>query len=209
MKKFAVVAILGGALALAGCAAAPAISVNKLQPGQSYWNTTDASARGITILPRPDGKGMQVCAEPSPDAMLQTVAQLTAQVQLQNPQVDAQTQVQFSTAVIELTQRTQTIVFLREVMYRICEQNMNQNLTSDQTMQLMTMAMQTALKMAEADLAKTQGATAKALQDPKVQAMWDQLVNGYPPVSGSTAAGGIANGVTSAGPVPKAKGVKP
>jgi hypothetical protein len=110
MKKLAIVAFLGAALALAGCATAPSISVNQLKPGQPYWMTTDASARGITMLPRPDGKGMQVCAEPSPDAMLQTVAQLTAQVQLQNPQVDAQTQVQFSTAVIELTQRTQTVI---------------------------------------------------------------------------------------------------
>ncbi len=208
MKKLAVVALLGGVLALAGCATAPSVSVHQLQPNQPYWMTTDASARGITMIPRPDGKGMEVCAEPSPDAMLQTVAQLTAQVQLQNPQVDAQTQVQFSTAVIELTQRTQTIVFLREVLYRVCEQSLNQNLTSDQVMQLEEMAMQTALKMAEADLAKTQNSTAKALQDPKVQKMWDQLVNGYPPVSSGAAAGGIVNGLPAAGAVPKAKPVK-
>jgi len=100
MKKLAIVALLGGALALVGCATAPSVSVHQLQPGQPYWNTTDAAARGVVILPRPDGKGVEVCSEPSPDAMLQTVAQLTAQVQLQNPQVDAQTQVQFSTAVI-------------------------------------------------------------------------------------------------------------
>lgn len=200
MKKLAIVALIGGVLALAGCATAPSVSVHQLQPNQPYWMTTDASARGITVLPRPDGKGMMVCAEPSPDAMLQTVAQLTAQVQLQNPQVDAQTQVQFSTAVIELTQRTQTIVFLREVLYRVCEQSMDQNLTSDQVMQLEQLAMQTALKMAEADLAKTQSGTVKALQDPRVQKMWDQLVNGYPPVQGAP--------VPAAGVSPKAQGVK-
>ncbi|MBU6454376.1 MAG: hypothetical protein KGS72_21590 [Cyanobacteria bacterium REEB67] len=215
MKKLTVVAALATALALAGCATRPAISVNQLQPGQPYWISTDASARGITVLPRPDGKGWQVCAEPSPDAMLQTVAQLTAQVQLQNPQVDAETQVQFQTAVIELTQRTQTVVFLREVLYRTCEQALNQNLNSDQIMQLYTMAMQTALKMAESDLAKNQSKTAQALQDPKVRKMWDQLVNGYPAVQGSENsgasenAGGIVNTVPGAGPVPKASGKKP
>lgn len=212
MKKFALAALLGGALALAGCATAPSVSVHQLQPNQPYWMTTDASARGIVMLPRPDGKGMYTCSEPSPDAMLQTVAQLTAQVQLQNPQVDAQTQVQFSTAVIELTQRSQTIVFLREILFRTCEQAMNQNLNSDQIMQLYSAAMQTALKMAESDLAKTQGANLQALKDPKVQKMWDQLVNGYPAVSGSDAptspTGGVAAGVPGASPMPKSKNVK-
>jgi hypothetical protein len=207
MKKFALAALMGGVMALAGCATAPSVSVHQLQPGQPYWMTTDASARGIFMIPRSDGKGMYECSEPSPDAMLQTVAQLTAQVQLQNPQVDAQTQVQFSTAVIELTQRTQTIVFLREVLFRTCEQAANQNLNSDQIMQLYTMAMQTALKMAESDLAKTQGATAQALKDPKVQRMFDQLVNGIPATS-TGSAGGIATGVPSAGPVPKVAPVK-
>lgn len=207
MKTLLVAAALGCAVILSGCATAPALSVNQLQPGQSYWNTTDASARGVVILP--SSKGMQVCAEPSPDAMLQTVAQLTAQVKLQNPQVDAQTQVQFSTAVIELTQRTQTVVFLREVLYRVCEQSINQNLSSDQIMQLEQLAMQTALKLAEADLSKSQSKTAEALRDPKVQRMWDQLVNGYPPVSkpnpGNT---GVAGGVPTASPTPSAKPAK-
>lgn len=207
MKKLFLAAALGCAVILSGCATAPAISVNQLQPGQPYWNTTDASARGVVMVPVP-GKGMQVCSEPSPDAMLQTVAQLTAQVKLQNPQVDAQTQVQFSTAVIELTQRTQTIVFLREVLFRTCEQALNQNLNSDQIMQLYTMAMQTALKMAEADLARTQGKTAEALRDPKVQKMWDQLVNGYPTVSKPAGNTGVAGGVPSASPAPSTKPAK-
>jgi hypothetical protein len=185
MKKIAVAASFLAALSLAGCATAPLISVNQLDPAKPYWISTDASARGVVVLPRSDGKGWQTCSEPSPDAMLQTVAQLTAAVKLANPQVDAQTQVQFQTAVIELTQRTQTIVFLREVLFRTCEQSLNQNLTPDQIMQLYTMAMQTALKMAEADLAKNQSTTARALQDPKVRRMWDQLVGGYPTVQAS------------------------
>ncbi|MBS1994644.1 MAG: hypothetical protein JSS83_29230, partial [Cyanobacteria bacterium SZAS LIN-3] len=181
--------------------------VNQLQPNQPYWISTDASARGISILPRADGKGVQMCAEPSPDAMLQTVAQLTAQVKLANPQVDAQTQIQFQTAVIELTKRTTTVVFLREVLYRVCEQNLNQNLNSEQTMQLYQLAMQTALKMAESDLAHDQSKIADALRDPKVRQMWNQLVGpavGTSNLSGGEP-GGIVNGLPSAGPVPKAK----
>jgi len=100
------------------------------------------------------------------------------------------------------------VVFLREVLYRVCEQSINQNLTSDQVMQLEEMAMQIALKMAEADLAKTQNSTAKVLQDPKVQKMWDQLVNGYPPVSTPTGNTGVAGGTSAASPTPSSKSVK-
>jgi hypothetical protein len=177
-------------------------------PGQPYWMTTDAAARGISILPRPDGKGLSMCSEPSPDAMLQSVTQLTAQVQAQSSgvTVDAQTQVAFQTAVVELTQRTTTIVYLREVMYRICEQGMNQNLTSDQTAQLFQLAMQTALKMAEGDLAKTQNKTVAALSDPKVQAMWNQLVNGVPTIPASASGTVVAPPVA---PVPQAPSLSP
>ncbi|MBS2009749.1 MAG: hypothetical protein JST01_22025 [Cyanobacteria bacterium SZAS TMP-1] len=209
MKKLFAAATLGLAVVLSGCATAPAISVNQLQPNTPYWNTTDASARGVILLPRPGG-GMQVCSEPSPDAMLQTVAQLTAQVKLQNPQVDAQTQIQFQTAVIELTKRTTTVVFLREVLYRVCEQNLNQNLNSEQTMQLYQLAMQTALKMAESDLAHDQSKIADALRDPKVRQMWNQLVGPAVGTSNlsSGESGGIVNGLPSAGPVPKVKSSK-
>ncbi len=207
MKKFALAALLGGALALAGCATAPSVSVHQLQPGQPYWMTTDASARGITLLPRPDGKGMFECSEPSPDAMLQTVAQLTAQVQLQNPQVDAQTQVQFSTAVIELTQRTQDDCVLTRSLFRTCEQAANQNLNSDQIMQLYTMAMQTALKMARIRPCQDPGCYRSGVERSKVQRMFDQLVNGIPATS-SGSAGGIATGVPTAGPVPKLAPIK-
>jgi hypothetical protein len=204
-KMIALMVVLLGALALSGCAG-PSVSVHQMVPGQPYWMTTDAAARGISILPRPDGKGLSMCSEPSPDAMLQSVTQLTAQVQAQSINVDAQTQVQFQTAVVELTQRTTTIVYLREVMYRICEQGMNQSLSPDQTFQLFQMAMQTALKLAEADLAKTQNKTVAALSDPKVQAMWNQLVNGVPTIPAS--AGGTVVAPPLA-PVPQAPSPSP
>ena len=161
--------------ALSGCAVNPAVSTHPIALGQPTILTTDASARGIIMLPRPDGRGMSVCAEPSPDAMLSTVAQMVASVKLQNPQVDAQTQVNFQTAVGELSTRTQTVLFLRETMYRICEQQINQNLSSDQVMQLYTLAMQTALKLAESDATKSQTKLAEQLKDPAVRALFKQL----------------------------------
>lgn len=163
------------AVSLAGCAVNPAVSTHPIVANQPTILTTDASARGIILLPRPDGRGMAVCAEPSPDAMLQTVAQMIASVKLQNPQVDAQTQINFQTQVIELSKRSTVILFLRESLYRICEQQINQNLSSDQVMQLYTMAMQTALKLAEADATNSQTKLAEQLKDPGVRALFKQL----------------------------------
>jgi uncharacterized protein YjgD (DUF1641 family) len=100
---------------------------------------------------------------------------MVAQVKLQNPQVDAQTQVNFQTAVVELSKRSTTILFLRESLYRVCEQQINQNLSSEQVMQLYTMAMQTALKLAEADATNSQTKLAEQLKDPKVAALLKQL----------------------------------
>ena len=171
--KIALAAII--VTALAGCAVNPAVSTHPIALGQPTILTTDASARGIIMLPRPDGKGMSVCAEPSPDAILSTVAQMVAQVKLQNPQVDAQTQINFQTAVVELSKRSTTLLFLREALFRVCEQQINQNLSSEQVMQLYTMAMQTALKLAEADATNSQTKLAEQLKDPKVAALLKQL----------------------------------
>jgi hypothetical protein len=171
--KIALAAIIVSALA--GCAVNPAVSTHPIALGQPTILTTDASARGIIMLPRPSGTGMSVCAEPSPDAILSTVAQMVAQVKLQNPQVDAQTQVNFQTAVVELSKRSTTILFLRESLFRVCEQQINQNLSSEQVMQLYTMAMQTALKLAEADATNSQTKLAEQLKDPKVAALLKQL----------------------------------
>lgn len=174
MKPLLPAAVL--CLALTGCAVNPAVSTHPITPGQPTVLTTDATARGIIMLPRPDGKGMSVCAEPSPDAILSTVAQMIAQVKLQNPQVDAQTQINFQTAVVELSKRSTTILFLRESLYRVCEQQINQNLSSDQVMQLYTMAMQTALKLAESDATNSQTKLAEQLKDPKVAELWKQIM---------------------------------
>lgn len=163
-------------LALTACSTAPSVSVNSLEPGKPYVLTTDAAARAVVVLPRADGKGMAACAEPSPDVALSTVANMLAQVSLKNPQIDAKTQIEFQTAVIQLTQRSQTILFLRESLWRTCEAGLNQNLTPEQTMKLYEMAMQAALKLADAELTKNKADLAKALQDPAVRGLWNQMI---------------------------------
>lgn len=100
-----------------------------------------------------------------------------AQVTLSNPQVDAKTQLEFSTAVIDLSKRSQTILFLREVLFRLCEQSVNNNLTSEQVEHLYELAVKTSLVLAQGELAKQQAELAKRLADPAVRKMWNELTS--------------------------------
>ncbi len=69
-------------------------------------------------------------------------------------------------------------------MFRICEQSINQNLSPEQVTKLYELAITTALKLAEADLAKNQTELARELSDPKVREVWNQVF-GSPPSAAS------------------------
>lgn len=172
-------------LTLSGCASfQPSTSVHTLATNQPSFIDMDASRRGVVIIPRADGRGYYSCSEPSPDVAVETVTRILAEIKLSNgTNIDAKTEMEFKTAIVNLSQRTQTLLFLRESLFRICEQSANQNLTSEQVTKLYELSITTALKLAEADLAKNQTELAKELSDPKVRDVWQQVF-GTPPQSG-------------------------
>jgi hypothetical protein len=182
MKKIGLLVIPMLVSMLTGCASLtrPARVHTIAAPPSPSWMDYDASRRGAYVLPK--NGGLAVCAEPSPDVALSTVASLVAQVELQNPNVSAQAQLNFQQSVVELTQRTESLNFLRESMYRMCEQAIDGNLSSAQIKDLYDTALQTSLALAEADLAKQQNQLAQHLQDPEVRAMWKQLIEQSTPV---------------------------
>ena len=169
-------AVVALTFTLGGCAVAPSVRVHPLTAGQPTIVDLDASARAIIMIPKADGS-MAVCSEPSPDVAMSAVASMLAQVKLDNPNVDVQTKLDFQTAVIDLAKRSQFVSFQRESLFRLCEQGMNQNLSSEQIFLLYQQVMQTSLKLAEAELAKNKADLAKALKDPAVRQLWNQLVD--------------------------------
>lgn len=183
--KRAYLALASAALLLTGCASfQPATSVHTLATNQPTFIDMDASRRGVVIIPRVDGKGYYSCSEPSPDVAVETVTRILAEIKLSNgSNIDAKTEMEFKTAIVNLSQRTQTLLFLRESLFRICEQSANQNLSSEQVTKLYELAITTALKLAEADLAKNQKELAQELADPKVRELWQQVF-GSAPTSG-------------------------
>lgn len=176
-------ALLSGALLLSGCAALqPSTSVHTVVSNQPTFIDMDASRRGVVIIPRPNG-GYQFCAEPSPDVALEAVTRILAEAKTNGSNIDAKAEAEFRTAVVQLSKTQTSIRFLRESLYRICEQSVNQNLSSDQVTKLYELAITTALKLAEADVAKNQADLARELADPKVREVWQQVFGAPPTVA--------------------------
>ncbi len=176
------------ALGLTGCAALRSpVNVHPIEAADKpTFVDLDATRRGYVILPRPDGKGFYVLAEPSPEAALATVNKILAEVSVKNGSapIDAKTQIEFNTAVVQLASKSQTVLFLREALYRLNEQSVNHTLPPEQIAKLYETAMLTALKMSETELAKQQTDLAKLLADPGVREVWNQVF-GQPTAAGS------------------------
>ncbi|MCC7529763.1 MAG: hypothetical protein IT342_14665 [Candidatus Melainabacteria bacterium] len=185
-RAFTALASTAALLLVSGCASFQAsTSVHALATNQPTFIDMDASRRGVVVLPRADGRGYYTCSEPSPDVAVETVTRILAEIKLaKSGNIDAKTEMEFKTAIVNLSQRTQTLLFLRESLFRICEQSANQNLSSEQVTKLYELAITTALKLAEADLAKNQTELARELSDPKVRDVWQQVF-GAPPASAS------------------------
>lgn len=181
MKRAFIALASTAALLLSGCAALqPSTFVHAVAASQPTFIDMDASRRGVFIIPRPSG-GYQFCAEPSPDVALETVTKILAEAKTSgNANIDAKAEAEFRTAVVQLSKTQVSIRFLRESLYRVCEQSVNQNLSADQVEKLTTLTISTAMKLAEADVAKNQADLAKELSDPKVREIWQQVFGALP-----------------------------
>lgn len=114
---------------------------------------------------------------------LEAVTRILAEAKTNGSNIDAKAEAEFRTAVVQLSKTQTSIRFLRESLYRICEQSVNQNLSAEQVTKLYELAITTALKLAEADVAKNQADLARELADPKVREVWQQVFGAPPTVA--------------------------
>lgn len=181
-RAFIALASIAALLFLSGCAALqPSTSVHSVAANQPTYIDMDASRRGVVIIPKSGNQGYYICSEPSPDIALETVTKILAEAKTSgNTNIDAKAEAEFRTAVVQLSRTATSLRFLREAMFRICEQSINQNLSAEQVTNLYETALLTSLKLAEADLAKNQTELAKELSDPKVREIWQQVFGASP-----------------------------
>lgn len=140
---------------LTGCASftSPARQ-HQLEEGKVYWFDYDASRRGAVLIPNHEKRNIAICAEPSPDVALEILNKFKADVAVKEVKVGAEAEVQEK--VIQLAKRSQTLMFLRESLYRLCELSLNFQLKDDDVKKLYDKVIDAAAKMAEAELLNAQ-----------------------------------------------------
>lgn len=152
----AIVALLSGCANLTSPAREHALESNR-----QYWFDYDASRRGAVMVP--DTAKIKICSEPSPDAALNLVSKLQASLET----VDAGKvggSAEFSASVVKLAERTQMVMFLREALYRLCEQSLNQQFSKEEVLSAYLKVIDTAKAIADADRDKAKAAAANALR---------------------------------------------
>jgi hypothetical protein len=134
----------------------------------------DATRRAAYVIRKDQPIG--ICAEPAPDVSVEFVSKIMAEVQSQKGGIDAKAQAELQSKAIELAGRTQTVLFLRESLYRLCEQGLNGNLDPEHVKELYSIALQTALKLAEKDLLQEKKEIIQGLDDPELRRIFEGIV---------------------------------
>lgn len=126
---------------------------HELETNKQYWLDYDASRRG-TFFFKDDQGNYRTCAEPSPDVAYQLTEKLSAMATYAG--VDAKGKADFNRDVVNLAERTQMIMFLREALFRLCELTMNTDLKPEDHVALYKEVLGAAMNLAKAEASKGQ-----------------------------------------------------
>lgn len=164
---------------LAGCTTltSPARNEFLTEKDKVYWFDYAAERRGAFLIPKSSSgspSAYSICAEPAPDVALKHTSELAASAKLPNT-VDAELKTKFANDVVQLAGRTQTILFLREAMYRLCEQGINGNLQPNEVKDLYTKVIDAAVLFSKASA--IQEARSAITSDPKTQEIIENILN--------------------------------
>jgi Mrp family chromosome partitioning ATPase len=141
----------------------PSTSESQLDSAKAHWFEYNAERRGGFMIPKGEGTSkVYILSEPSPDAASTATLKLAAKAAEQG-EIDTE----FAKDVVQLGQRTQAVMLLREAMYRLSEMNQNTALTEAQVSALYDKVLNAASQIALAEIkqAETKKEEAKARQD--------------------------------------------
>lgn len=152
------------------------ISAHNLGNGL-YWFGYDMNSRGALLINRGNGK-FYMCAEPAPDSALNMVASSLRELTLQGDKSGGKGQGKMEDTVnmtVQMANRTQTILFLREAMYRLCEQQANGMLDPNAVVTLYDKVVETSITLAEAQVLE---ALAKLEKKEVAQELMEMFIRG-------------------------------
>lgn len=133
---------------LSGCSSltSPARS-HALLKNTPYWFDYSSDRRGAILIPKEKNKRITICAEPSPDTAIETLAKLGLNIKNKG-----NINTELNQKIIQLTTRTQTILFLRESLYRLCELSANFDLSNSDIIEQYSSVINAATELAKAEV---------------------------------------------------------
>jgi hypothetical protein len=131
----------------------------KLEANQAYWFHYEAARRG-GFLVGADSK-IKMCAEPAPDVALARTIELVGKGSFQGATGEAQAKL--AEQLAQLSGRTQTVLILRESLFRLCELSINNSaLTPTELKGLYKDVIDAVVQLATADVTNAQAEEKKA-----------------------------------------------
>ena len=143
---------------------------HEIDSTKTYWLDYDASRRGALVAP--NSNKLKTCSEPSPDVALTLISKLEANIK-DKAGDEASGKVEFNASVVELGKRTQMVMFLREALFRLCEQSLNNDFTKQDIIDSYNKVISAAIDIVEKDKldakAKASEAETKATEAKNIQ----------------------------------------
>lgn len=141
------------AISLFGCSSfTPPARMHEMDSTHSYWLDYDVTRRG-TLISNTTSSSWKACAEPAPDAAIGMVAKLQGSLDIAG-QGKAEGKGELSQSIVNLAEKTQMVLFLRESLFRLCELSINKDLNSQQTKELYESVLKSALALVEKEKAE-------------------------------------------------------
>jgi hypothetical protein len=127
----------------------------------AYWFDYNSDRRGAFLIP--DDKQVKIISEPSPDTAVQNTLKLAGSLNYQS--VTGQVSAELSQQIIQLGQRTEMIMFLRETMFRLSEAGNNAGWKPEDYKTLYEQIVAASVTLAQAEKTDADARNAKAQAD--------------------------------------------
>jgi hypothetical protein len=150
MKIIILICIAASSLVLSGCSIFEASANQHSLTDNSktaYWFDYDSNRRGAFFIP--GDQKFKVISEPSPDTATEAALKLAGSLNYQS--VTGQVSADLSSQIVQLGQRTEMIMFLRETMFRLSEAGNNAGWSADDYKALYTQIVNASITLAEAE----------------------------------------------------------
>ncbi|WP_370167096.1 hypothetical protein [Marisediminitalea sp.] len=147
---------------------------HELDSSKSYWMDYDVTRRGTIVSGTTSS--WKACAEPAPDAAIGVVAKLEGTVKVAD-KGEVSGKGELAQSIINLAEKTQMVLFLRESLFRLCELSINTNIDADKTKELYETVINAALALVQKETAQINLEQQRLASANQAKFIYEYLIN--------------------------------